>query len=562
MSFRNHNLLATLASLVGANFFVYYFVNQENYIYFWDYANYWLKFKHLAAAVTNAPSASLSEIFQSIRYDDYNLLQAAFLIPFSILFGDDRVSFISATATLYLVPSAVIIAIVTTQIRCGDLHHKRINTFIVALFSFLLLPAVFLPVLWGYPDIAGLVIIGFALLSYFRHPPPKRNFKHILIIGISLAFLILIRRWYAFWVVGFFGGAVITETILALCLPKENGKAIWRSAAFLSGVGATAVASFFAVATPIAIQMATTNYAEIYSAYKGNGPALVNAAKFLFSTLGPATSFIFALGIFYGFANRRYRACFLFLTTQFVVILLLFTRVQDFGPHHVNLLIPTIVIVTSIFVVDAIQYINCVAIRRVAAAGYFLTLAVQFAIVFFPATANIASAAAPFLSRTRHYPLQRYDLDELRKLVDTIAFHLNNNKDQAYVIASSIILNDDILRNACYQFGHPSDICARISPSAHVDKRDGLSPSLFTARYIILATPIQYHLRPEDQRVIAIPAEAIQTGRTIGAAFKALPGDFHLDNDVRVVMYEKIRPIEPEESQAVANEFRKFYSIQ
>src|SRR5262245_38826641 len=73
------------------------------------------------------------------------------------------------------------------------------------------------------------------------------------------------------------------------------------------------------------------------------------------------------------------------------------------------------------------------------------------------------------------------------------------------------------------------DLSKRILTTRDVDKRDGFPRALLTAKYVIVASPIQYHVSPRDQRVVGIPEQLILDGRNIGASFVKLLYQFNLD---------------------------------
>ena len=64
-----------------------------------------------------------------------------------------------------------------------------------------------------------------------------------------------------------------------------------------------------------------------------------------------------------------------------------------------------------------------------------------------------------------------------------------------------------------------------------------------SATHVVVADPVQFHLRPEDQRVVSILGEDILSGKGIGASFERLPFAFSLDNNARVYIYKKVKPL-------------------
>ena len=82
---------------------------------------------------------------------------------------------------------------------------------------------------------------------------------------------------------------------------------------------------------------------------------------------------------------------------------------------------------------------------------------------------------------------------------------LSQDGRSIYVLASSEILNDDIIRQASLpdQMNYPYTL----EKSNHVDLRDGFPTQFFTSSIVLVASPAQHHLRPQDQQVIGVLAE-------------------------------------------------------
>jgi len=535
-------LLLLSFCLLGANLFVASFIGQERFIYYWDYANYWLKFRHLGALLSTSPVEALQAVHASVREDDYNLLLALFLAPFHLVFGGGRLAYELAIANFYVVPAAAAAGLLVCRLNTSSQASPDLALGL-SMAGFLLLPGVWIPALYGAPDLAGMVLIGVVLLLHLSRPLGERGMAGLLAIGVSLAALILLRRWYAYWVVGYFVAAVVQSLVQGGGRRPASLRAYLRPIASLVGIGVVAVGFLFLVATPIANRMAASDYADMYSAYKVAGEPLWNFVRFFVRYFGPLTSVLFVAGLLFGLVRASSRSFFVFLLVQFAVIVFMFTRVQDMSAHHYNLLIPTIALAVSSLLVGVAVRFRAGWPRRGVVATYFAVLAVQFALVFVPAAAHHLAWAAPFLAQYRHAPLARNDLGAMAELLAGLNARLAGNDRKVYVLASSTVINDDILRNACVQFEYPESACRRILDASHVDKRDGFPRHLPMADYVVVAEPVQYHLRPEDQLVIGLPALAMLSGQGLGAAFGRLPGDYMLDKGVTVSIYERIRPL-------------------
>jgi hypothetical protein len=150
-------------------------------------------------------------------------------------------------------------------------------------------------------------------------------------------------------------------------------------------------------------------------------------------------------------------------------------------------------------------------------------------------------------------------MKEINNLLDSLATLVKNNDGTIYVLSSTSRLNDEILRSACRSYTHTPAVCKNILFAHHVDKRDGFPFQFLTARYVVIADPIQYHLRPEDQRVVGILADEILNQRGIGLSFRALNYNFTLDNNVKAYIFEKITPFRRSDLDQLSRLFLTHY---
>lgn len=166
--------------------------------------------------------------------------------------------------------------------------------------------------------------------------------------------------------------------------------------------------------------------------------------------------------------------------------------------------------------------------------------------------------AAAFASRV-YYPLVRDDLDEVARLTRVLDALTREGSEKIYVLSSSVVLNEEVPRNAHLVDASLPDLDPRILRTSHVDKRDGFPWRLEVANYVVLTAPVGYHLDPEDQRVIGIPARALANGTTIGRSFARLPDEFLLDGGTRVSIFKRNRDLAKEDLDAILAEFQVFY---
>src|SRR5262249_52964433 len=120
--------------------------------------------------------------------------------------------------------------------------------------------------------------------------------------------------------------------------------------------------------------------------------------------------------------------------------------------------------------------------------------------------------------------------------------------------------NSALLWEANLSLDTKYQVTGRILRTADVDRRDGFPLKLLNAEYVLVAVPIQYHLKPEDQRMIALPAEALLRRKNIGNAFEMLADSFLLDDQVKVYLFRKLRPIRKGELDQLESQCKRVYA--
>lgn len=556
---RNRVLLAGLA-IVLANAFVVLFVNHERYIYFWDYANYWDKYVTLGKLFTNSSLTVFKEVWRSIRHDTYNFLPVLVFAPFHAVLGSGRLTYVLLITNLYAIPAAFSCALSLHNLTGDDNNpHPMVAGSVLTVLTVLLMPQFWTPVLFGYVDVVGVLVINAILFIYFSRASQSHTVVWLVTLALLLAGLILLRRWYAFWVVAFFIAAALDRSLLFADSSRLTIRRYAESLMPVLLIGVASVIAFFVIATPIALYMVRANYADMYSAYKFS-QNIVEFVATVANQFGALVVLLFLASAVECLLDKslRQRAAFLLVTV--LASVWLFSRTQDFTIQHYYLIVPSLVVFLSVWALKRYRSLTTRLARICFMVGYMIALLINFVVVFSPSGARHFEGLTSALSSERHPPLVREDIAEMKRLLNVLQELTGNGKASVYVLASSLILNDSIVRQAGVQFYPRCSVCDRLELSSSVDKRDGLTSfGLLRARWIVVADPIQYHLRPEDQKVIGIPAYEMLSGTGIGVSYERLPYEFELDKGVKVYIFEKVRPLQSDVIEAFSREFLKYY---
>jgi hypothetical protein len=540
--------------IVFANLFAGWFVSREQYLYFWDYAEYWHDTILMVEMLRNAPLRAISQLLHSMRHYDYNYLPTLPLAMPMLVLGETRLVYVLSIVNIFAIPAALGLTAASKSIarNAGCLQTPTLSFLApLTIFAF---PPFWIPTLRGYPDIGGVAIVSGILVLYFRKQPQVLKTEEMVLSGVLLAILVLFRRWYGFWAVSFI---LLSAVDAGFALWNEESldfEACWKTYRPTIFVVVSFVIALAGIAWPLVVHMITTPYRNIYSAYRGSSNiagALHGVARGYLGSFF-CGAFLFSAIVLAAVRHTR-RVC-LLLLGQTILIVILFTHIQDFGSQHIYLLLPTIIIFISLALLELVNMSNWIIVPV-----YLWFSSMAFVPVFWIYNGPLSLTCQYISSLGRCFPLVRHDLPEIRRLLAVLQDYNARAAGGVYVLASSYVINSSVIREANHSMGTNYEVTGKILRTADVDKRDGFPSPLLDARYVLVADPIQYHLRPEDQRVVSLPAEALLMHRNIGNAFDRLPESFVLDDNVKVYLFSKARPITKVELSELEEECERVY---
>jgi hypothetical protein len=548
-------LAGFLGLAVLANAFAAFFVAQEHYIYYWDLSGYWIRWMDISVLLVQHPVVAFRSVVHSVWRDDYNYLPVLPLVPVEWLFGTSRLTYILAVTNLFVLPGAFLIAYLARRV-CST--EPRSSSLIVAAASILMLHSLWVPVLQGLPDVAGVAVIGGILLLHFGTPLAEQRWAHLLGTGLLLCLLMVLRRWYAYWAVAFFPALAVAQSLDIYQRHGLVSQEYITTARNAIIIGLTFLISLFGLAAPFAWRAITTDYSDIYSAWR-TSESLLDNVKFLPSYFGWLVFYGGLIGLVRLMLRRENPTIVVFLLVQSVIVFALFARVQDFDAHYSYLLFPALAFGFATVVIDIVTRITNAWWRAISVGILWTVLLAGSSTVFVPKAAPISELLGSLAPNARWYPLVRNDFDILDGLLDRLDELESRQPGDIYVLASSELLNSGILENYCRLGPRPRFFCDRILSTADVDKRDGFPRQFLRASYLVVAAPTQYHLAPDGQRVISVLAREVMEGHGIGRSFERFPGEFNLEQGVRTWVCAKVRPFQRTDLDALAAEFARYY---
>jgi hypothetical protein len=324
-------------------------------------------------------------------------------------------------------------------------------------------------------------------------------------------------------------------------------------------VGVTAVLSFFVLATPIAMNMLTTNYREIYAAYRSSDSVFSHLVS-LSRHFGILFSVASVTGLLLLSAKDGKGHTALFLAIQFAITFLLFTRTQNIAAHHYYWASVTIFVLTASFLQEACAQLKTRLLKLAFVGVLIVACLSNFLSAFHEGVSNFFSPVSFAFSQGRFYPLKRNDFDQVHSLLQTLNTLTRDSDSKIYILASSGALNGSIVRSGCHTFEPGlADLEQKLLVTNDVDKRDGFPFQFFQARYVVVTHPVGYHLAPEHQRVIGLLAEELLNGEGLGQAYDRLPFAFTLEDASIAYIYEKTTDLKADALKNISDTFVGLY---
>ncbi|MEG5158904.1 hypothetical protein QUB37_00425 [Microcoleus sp. AT3-A2] len=530
------------------------YVSSEHTFYWWDYAGYNTATVNTANLFRESPDKAWRGVIESLSKEK-NLLISLPLVPFILLFGESRLSYILSVSLIYVLPFRLLLGAISAKLI--PVYSRRVFWSTVLLS--LLIPMSWIPTLRGYLDTGGCVFVALAILVYLQDVKLK-SWWNIPLIGFLLAAAILLRRHFAYSAIAFFGAATLqafTEFIVliyrrksALSSPKNKDatvpfpyRCLFESGVKLGLIAVTSLTILMLVAGDFTRSALTVDYRNLYVAWSlPVNDILTRYADFY----GLGTWLLVLIGFSAGILTRiLVPAAAIFVSLFGVLSLIEWLLVLRYGYLHYTIHITPIALlgISTFFWTTWLTLKGKVRYLMLGAAGLYLVL--NAAVGLIPLKIDL-----PRLFVGNFPPLVRSDYDEVVKLVEFLR-KLAPNEEPIYIAGASNSFNANILRQANRKLNPPEGWWKlNTIGRPQIDSRDTYPlPELLQSQYAVVAVPFQQVLptdeqvlRSHEQDVVKVVYDAFTQNWEIARDFQLLPEHFKLENGVTVSVYRRMRP--------------------
>ena len=329
------------AVLVGlwAAALVYFFwaLGRRSFVYIWDYVNYINKQYWAEAAFLQSPAAGFQYIFGSFAEDYTNFITLFLDFPFCL---SDRTGDSFAFCQVFSILPMLLVLLAGLTIKVGQMLRVK-NRFWYFLMGFswcITFPFLRMSAILGQPDWFGL-IFGFSILLLtldfrFEKLQPLR----FCLLFAATAAIILSRRWYLYFVVGYYFAyaALVLVSSVRTARAGQKPQALMQVRNLVL-FGLMSMVAMLILLWPMVRKILSYDYAGRYAYYNFGGLTLELAAQAL--RIGLLNFILIGLGLWFA-AKRRLPALPCLAGAELLISLLLFIRVQNSGSHQMLLFLP------------------------------------------------------------------------------------------------------------------------------------------------------------------------------------------------------------------------------
>lgn len=544
MEYKNHIIFTMFmtAGFVGMGIAV--FMGMEHTIKQYDATVYWIKAIEMNRGMyTN--SLEMLKLIRETFSADYGSFPVLLLVPFFRYFGEDNIIFCSSIYLLYGIPSMLLLSIYSVRIvrKIRNEINKKLECLVVLVCA--LTPAMLLPILLNYLDIIGIVWVGILLNLTFDWEIDKLTVKNDLLLALISVVLLFSRRWYAFYIVGFYFAFGI-ESLVALIVERIKWKEIGKVLLNLAIIAGCASIIILILNKETFSTFFGGGYGNAYAAYKTRS-TLMDFVE-VFQCIGYVFIFIGLFGIFMMLKKRETYRYGIRLAVSFLVSGVLFGTIQSMGSHHMYILIPNLVICIGVGMYLIISYLdNKWQKYAIYVAG--IVLCINLMNCFVPA---IQIPSKNVLSKIRSYPEV---MDSAGRIKEATEYLVECDKS-VYINGEGSDFSSELF-NRCLLPDKITALENMISASI-VDLRDGFPSQAFMSDYIVVRNP--YKTGFAETQLVSYAIWEMLVENENSKKYYELDKVFLLDVDGSTIqIFKKINPLTPEIIRQVSEKIAAKY---
>ena len=474
----------------AALLYFFWALSRRSFVYIWDYANYLTKQYSAEAAFVQSPAAGFHYIFGSLAEDYTNFITLFLEFPFCL---STRTGDSFAFCQVFSIVPMLLTLLAGLVLKVGQMLQvkNRFWYFLIGLSWCFTYPWLRMSAVLSQPDWFGLIFAFSILLLTLDFRFEKLDLPRFGLLFLATAALILSRRWYLYFVVGYY----FAYAVLVLVSSVKIAKAGRKQDAFLQVrnlvlFGLMSMAAMVILLWPMVSHILGYGYADRYSYYNGGGFAAEISLQFW--RMGLLNLVLIGLGLWFCLKKRKLPALPCLAGFEIFLSMVLFTRIQNTGSHQMLLFLPGWFV---LFLLGAAALAETIDRRRDLKLAYWV-----FTLVFAVSVrcSPLTSVALPDIV-IDHFPLSatkefvrldkliydRKDLPQIQAIARWIDDHCADG-EISYMIPHDMLYCPDHFKNCLLP---EAPINNKLAFGFSVPGTHNFPMQFFEAKYVITADP-------------------------------------------------------------------------
>ena len=474
----------------AALLYFFWALSRRSFVYIWDYANYLTKQYSAEAAFVQSPAAGFHYIFGSLAEDYTNFITLFLEFPFCL---STRTGDSFAFCQVFSIVPMLLTLLAGLVLKVGQMLQvkNRFWYFLIGLSWCFTYPWLRMSAVLSQPDWFGLIFAFSILLLTLDFRFEKLDLPRFGLLFLATAAIILSRRWYLYFVVGYY----FAYAVLVLVSSVKIAKAGRKQDAFLQVrnlvlFGLMSMAAMVILLWPMVSHILGYGYADRYSYYNGGGFAAEISLQFW--RMGLLNLVLIGLGLWFCLKKRKLPALPCLAGFEIFLSMVLFTRIQNTGSHQMLLFLPGWFV---LFLLGASALAETIDRRRNLKLAYWV-----FTLVFAVSVrcSPLTSVALPDIV-IDHFPLSatkefvrldkliydRKDLPQIQAIARWIDDHCADG-EISYMIPHDMLYCPDHFKNCLLP---EAPINNKLAFGFSVPGTHNFPMQFFEAKYVITADP-------------------------------------------------------------------------
>ena len=474
----------------AALLYFYWAETRRSFVYIWDYVNYINKQYNAEAAFLQSPAVGFHFILDSLA-EDYTNFNTLFIeFPFCLT---DRTGDSFAICQVFSIVPMLLLLLAGLVVKVGQMLQvkNRFWYFLIGLSWTFTYPWLRMSAVLSQPDWMGLIFAFSILLLTLDFRFEKLDLPRFGLLFLATAAIILSRRWYLYFVVGYY----FAYAVLVLVSSARIAKVGRRQEALLQLrnlilFGLMSMVAMVILLWPLVSHILGYNYSDRYSYYNGGG--MVTETYLQCARMGLMNLVLMGMGLWFCLKVHKMPALPCLAGLEILLGMLLFTRIQNTGSHQMLLFLPGWFL---LFLLGAAALAEGITRRRNLKIAYWVfTLMFATSVRCSPLTTialpdividNFPLASTKEFVRLDGLIYDRKDLPQIQAIAKWIDSHCADG-EVTYMIPHDMLYCSDHFKNC---FLPETPINSKLSFGFSVPGTHDFPMQFFEAKYVITADP-------------------------------------------------------------------------